>query len=124
MAQVFNKEKKAQIKSELEDLLRGYSGGPTGEEDIVDEQLSEIAAAPPLDFAEMNAGFERQAKDITNSMLKFYVDLGVIDKHEYLKQKQSLDNSNIQTQQSVKRSARQVSTYAAKIVACDEFTRQ
>ena len=59
MAQVFNKEKKAQIKSELEDLLRGYSGGPTGEEDIVDEQLSEIAAAPPLDFAEMNSGFER-----------------------------------------------------------------
>lgn len=96
MGQVFNKEKKAQIKSELEDLLRGYSGGPTGEEDIVDEQLSEIAAAPPLDFTEMNAGFERQAKDITNSMLKFYVDLGVIDKHEYFKQKQTLDNSNIQ----------------------------
>ena len=39
---------------------------------------------------------EKQAKDITGSMLKFYVDLGVIDKHEYLKEKQSLDNSNIQ----------------------------
>jgi hypothetical protein len=96
MPQVFNKEKKAQIKSELEDLLKGYSGGPNGEEDIVDDQLSEIAAAPPLDFAEMNAGFEKQAKDITNSMLKFYVDLGVIDKHEYLKQKQVLDNTSIQ----------------------------
>jgi len=71
MAQVFNKEKKAQIKSELEDLLRGYAGGPNGEEDIVDEQLGEIAAAPPLDFAEMNAGFEKQAKAITGSMLKF-----------------------------------------------------
>lgn len=96
MAQVFNKEKKAQIKSELEDLLRGYAGGPNGEEDIVDEQLGEIAAAPPLDFAEMNAGFEKQAKAITDSMLKFYVDLGIIDKHDYLKQKQTLDNSNIQ----------------------------
>jgi hypothetical protein len=96
MAQVFNKEKKAQIKSELEDLLRGYAGGPNGEEDIVDEQLGEIAAAPPLDFAEMNAGFEKQAKAITNSMLKFYVDLGILDKHDYIKQKQALDNSNIQ----------------------------
>ena len=96
MAQVFNKEKKAQIKSELEDLLRGYSAGPNPEEDIVDEQLSEIAAAPPLDFEEMNKQFEKQAKNITNSMLQFYVDLGVIDKHEYFKQKQALDNINIQ----------------------------
>jgi hypothetical protein len=96
MAQVFNREKKAQIKSELEDLLRGYSGGPNPEEDIVDEQLSEIAAAPPIDFMEMNKQFEKQAKGITDSMLKFYVDLGVIDKHEYFKQKQTLDNTNIQ----------------------------
>jgi hypothetical protein len=96
MAQVFNKEKKAQIKSELEDLLRGYSAGPNPEEDIVDEQLSEIAAAPPIDFLEMNKQFEKQAKNITDSMLKFYVDLGVIDGHEYFKQKQALDNTNIQ----------------------------
>lgn len=96
MSQVFNKEKKAQIKSELEDLLRGYSAGPNGDDDIVDEQLGEIAAAPPLDFVEMNAQFEKQAKDITGSMLKFYVDLGVLDKHDYLKQKQQLDNTNIQ----------------------------
>jgi len=96
MAQVFNKEKKAQIKSELEDLLRGYSAGPNGEADIVDDQLSEIAAAPPINFEQMNAQFEKQAKNITGSMLKFYVDLGVIDNHEYLKQKQTLDNTNIQ----------------------------
>lgn len=97
MSSVFSKEKKAQIKSELEDLLRNYSGGPSQEESSnVDQQLSEIAAAPPLDFDEMNAGFEKQAKDITGSMLKFYVDLGVIDKHDYIKQKQALDNSSIQ----------------------------
>ena len=96
MSQVFDKQKKAQIKSELEDLLRGYSTGPNGEDDIVDEQLGEIAAAPPLDFIEMNSQFEKQAKDITGSMLKFYVDLGVLDKHDYLRQKQNLDNTNIQ----------------------------
>jgi hypothetical protein len=96
MSGVFTKEKKAQIKSELEDLLKNYSGGPTPEEDNIDEQLAEIAAAPPLNFVEMNYEFEKKAKDITGSMLKFYVDLGVIEKHDYIKQKQILDNSSIQ----------------------------
>ena len=96
MSGVFTKEKKAQIKSELESLLSNYSGGPNPEDDNIDEQLAEIAAAPPLDFAEMNSQFEKQAKDITGSMLKFYVDLGVIEKHDYIKQKQLLDNSSIQ----------------------------
>ena len=93
---VFSKEKKAQIKGELESLLSTYSGGPNHDEDNIDDQLAEIAAAPPLDFIEMNSEFEKQAKNITNSMLKFYVDLGVLEKHEYVKQKQILDNSSIQ----------------------------
>lgn len=94
--QVFSKEKKAQIKSELEDLLSSYSGHPNEpHEDIVDEQLHEIQQAPPIDFAEMNRNFENQAKSITDSLFKFYVDLGVIDRHEYFKHKQALDNANI-----------------------------
>jgi hypothetical protein len=94
--QVFTKEKKAQIKSELEDLLNSYSGNPNApHEDIVDDQLHEIQQAPPIDFAEMNKNFESQAKSITDSLFKFYVDLGVIDRHEYFKHKQALDNANI-----------------------------
>lgn len=94
--QVFSKEKKAQIKSELEDLLSSYSGNPNApHEDIVDEQLHEIQQAPPIDFAELNSKFEAQAKSITDSLFKFYVDLGVIDRHEYFKHKQALDNANI-----------------------------
>jgi len=94
--QVFSKEKKAQIKSELEDLLNSYSGNPNAaHEDIVDDQLHEIQQAPPIDFAEMNAKFESQAKSITDSLFKFYVDRGVIDRHEYFKHKQALDNANI-----------------------------
>lgn len=94
--QVFSKEKKAQIKSELEDLLSTYAGNPnSSHDDIVDDQLAEIQSAPPLDFAEMNKKFEGQAKAITNSLFEFYVDLGVIDRHEYFKHKQALDNANI-----------------------------
>ena len=62
MSGVFTKEKKAQIKSELEDLLKNYSGGPTPEDDNIDEQLAEIAAAPPLDFVEMNHEFEKKGQ--------------------------------------------------------------
>jgi len=94
--QFFSKEKKAQIKSELEDLLSSYAGNPTDQHnDIVDDQLHEIRQAPPIDFAEMNRNFESQAKSITDSLFKFYVDLGVIDRHEYFKHKQALDNANI-----------------------------
>ena len=92
---VFTKEKKAQIKGELEDLLRSYNGPQDKEDDNVDEELAKIAAAPPINFAELNAGFERQAKEITSSMLKFYSDLGVLDKYEYIKEKQKLDNTSI-----------------------------
>lgn len=94
--QVFSKEKKAHIKGELESLLNSYSGGPNQEDNNIDEQLAEIAAAPPLDFVEMNSVFEKQAKSITDSLLSFYVELGVLEKHEYIKQKQMLDNSSIQ----------------------------
>lgn len=93
---VFSKEKKAQIRGELEDLLSSYSGAHTEENDIIDEKFGEIAAIAPIDFEEMNKGFSKQAKDITESMLRFYVDLGIIDSVEYVKQKQLIDNSNIQ----------------------------
>jgi hypothetical protein len=96
MSGVFSKEKKAQIKGELEDLLRSYSGGPVDDDSNIDEELSEIAAAPPINFQEMNLAFEKQAKEITDSMLKAYVDLGILEKSEYVKQKQIIDNSSIQ----------------------------
>lgn len=95
-APVFNKEKKKQIRGELEDLLASYSNDSnSANSDLVDEELNTIAMASPIDFDDMNKSFERKAKDITKSMLKFYVDLGVINNDEYIKQKQTLDNTNI-----------------------------
>lgn len=93
---VFTKEKKAQIKNELEALLSTTYSSNLNSDDNIDEQLAIIAAAPPLDFIEMNSEFEKQAKNITNSLLKFYVDLGVIEKHDYAKEKQKVDNSSIE----------------------------
>jgi len=96
MSAPISKEKKAQIKSELESFLSSYSGD-TPESDIVDDKFNELAAAPPIDFEEMSQGFKKKAVEITDSLFKFYVDLGLLTSHDYVKQKKELDNMNIET---------------------------
>lgn len=91
----FDKEKKKKIKNELEDLLSQYGNGQELEQDVVNQQLQEIVAAPPIDFDEMNAAFMKRAAEITTSVFDFYVSIGILDKHDYLKQKKMIDESNI-----------------------------
>lgn len=93
---MISKEKKAQIKNELESFLNSYSG-ETSENDIVDYRFNELEQNPPIDFEEMSGGFKKKALEITDSLFKFYVDLGLITQHDYLKQKKDLDNMNIET---------------------------
>lgn len=91
----FDKDKKKKIKTELEDLLSQYGNGQDLETEVVNQQLQEIVAAPPIDFEEMNAGFMKRAKEITGSVFDFYVSMGLIDNHEYIKQKKQIDENNI-----------------------------
>ena len=93
---MISKEKKTQIKNELESFLSAYSGD-TSESDIVDDRFNELEQNPPIDFDEMSSGFKAKALEITDSLFKFYVDLGLITQHDYLKQKKDLDNMNIET---------------------------
>lgn len=91
----FSKDQKVQIKNDLEALLHNFSG--TNEEDsVIDQQLAVIQQAPPIDFEEMNANFKKKANNLTNSLLKFYVDLGIIDRVEYFKHKKEIDNTNLE----------------------------
>jgi hypothetical protein len=96
MASAISKEAKAQIKSELESFLNSYSGDSTPS-DVVDERFNELQQAPPIDFEEMSHGFKKKAVEITDSLFKFYVDLGLLTTHDYVKQKKELDNMNIET---------------------------
>ena len=93
---MISKEKKTQIKNELESFLSSYSGD-ISENDIVDDRFNELEQNPPIDFDEMSSGFKKKALEITDSLFKFYVDLGLITQHDYLKQKKELDNMNIET---------------------------
>ena len=60
---MISKEKKAQIKSELESFLSSYSGD-TSENDIVDDRFNEFEQNPPIDFEEMSLGFKKKALEI------------------------------------------------------------
>jgi hypothetical protein len=91
----FDKDKKKKIKNELEDLLSQYGNGQDLEQEVVNQQLQEIVQAPPLDFEEMHKSFMKRATDITNSVFDFYVSIGILDNHEYLKQKKAMDEHNI-----------------------------
>lgn len=93
-----NKDTKKHIKGELESLLSQFSGNDsTIGDDIVNDQFREIIQAPPIDFEEMNAQFNIKAKQITDSIFDYYVAIGIIDTHEYLKIKKELDDGNIET---------------------------
>lgn len=94
----YSRDQKKQIKQELDALLKSSTNPLLADDDdlIADDHFAEIAAAPPINFAEMNEKFAAQARKITESMLKFYVDLGYIDKYEYIQEKKALDNSSIE----------------------------
>lgn len=92
------KETKKQIKGELESLLSQFgSNDDTIGDDIVNDQFREIIQAPPIDFEEMNAKFNEKAKTITDSIFDYYVSIGILESHDYLRIKKELDDGNIQT---------------------------
>lgn len=98
MSSPLNKDTKKQIKNELENLLSQFgSTGGNPEDDIVDGQFQQIVQAPPIDFEEMNAEFLKKSRGVTDSIFDFYVSLGVLDSHNYLKIKKEMDDGNMQT---------------------------
>ena len=97
MSSPLNKDTKKAIKSELETLLSQFGSTENLEDDVVDRQFKQIVQAPPIDFDLMNKEFLEKAGSITDSIFDFYVSLGILDKHDYIKIKKDLDNANMQT---------------------------
>lgn len=86
-----DKETKKQLKDELKDLLNSY-GNDHPTEDVADKDFQQDAQPQsPYDFEEMEEGFKKESADIIDSILKTYVDLGIIDKNEALKSKRNID---------------------------------
>lgn len=90
-----SKESKTHLKNEIESLLSSISSQPN-EDLLIDNELAEeTRAESPYDFEEMSQDFTKQAKDITDSLFKNFVDLGVFEKNDYARHKKELDTVNI-----------------------------
>jgi len=89
------KETRTHLKNEIESLLSTINSQPN-EDLLIDNELAEETRAPsPYDFEAMSDEYTAKAKDITDSLFKNFVDIGIFEKNDYARHKKELDTVNI-----------------------------
>jgi len=89
------KETRTHLKNEIESLLSTINSQPN-EDLLIDNELAAETRAPsPYDFEEMSDEYTVKAKDITDSLFKNFVDIGIFEKNDYARHKKELDTINI-----------------------------
>jgi hypothetical protein len=90
-----SKDSKRQLRDEIQSLLGSLNNEDQGSL-VIDNELAEAAAPEsPYDFEMMSQQFTKKAREITNSLFKNFVDLGVFEENDYAKHKKELDTINI-----------------------------
>lgn len=90
-----SKEKRHDLKNEIESLLSTISSQPN-EDLLVDNELAEETKMEcPYDFQEMSETFTDQARNITDALFKNFVDIGIFENNDYARHKKELDTINI-----------------------------
>jgi len=88
-------EHRKQLKDEIQSLLSGL-GSESQEDLIVDNEVAnETRVESPYDFEKMSLQFTKKARDITDSIFKNFVDIGLFEENDYAKHKKELDTINI-----------------------------
>jgi hypothetical protein len=63
---------------------------------VLDNELSnEIRSESQYDFDQMSDQFTQKAREITDSLFKNFVDIGIFEKNDYARHKKELDTINI-----------------------------
>lgn len=89
------KETRTHLKNEIESLLSTINSNPN-EDLLIDNELAEETKAPsPYDFEAMSDEYTAKAKDITDSLFKNFVDIGIFENNDYARHKKELDTINI-----------------------------
>ena len=84
-------EQAEDIKKDLENLL-GPDESINVEQDPSDLPIPKFHnASPAVNYGEMKSTSEKQAKKTINSLMKFYLDVDIIEKDEYLQAKKRMD---------------------------------
>jgi hypothetical protein len=92
---MLKKENRKVLKDEIETLLNNYSTEEFSDS-IIDEQLiEETKVKCPYDFDKISQDFTDKARGITDSLLEYYVELGILEKNNYIRNKKELDTLNI-----------------------------
>jgi hypothetical protein len=90
-----SKENRAHLRDEISSLL-GSIGTEENSNYVVDAELSEKTRPDsPYDFEEMSNKFTIKAREITDSLFKNFVDIGVFEENDYARHKKELDTINI-----------------------------
>ena len=90
-----DKENRRHLRDEISSLLNSI--GQENQNDLVlDNTLSsEVKRESPYDFEEMSNQFTKKAREITDSLFKNFVDIGIFEDNDYAKHKKELDTINI-----------------------------
>jgi hypothetical protein len=90
-----SRENRKHLRDEIQSLL-GSIGTETQNDLVVDNEISnQTRAESPYDFEEMSNQFTKKAREITDSLFKNFVDIGVFEENDYAKHKKELDTINI-----------------------------
>lgn len=90
-----DKESRRHLRDEIQSLL-GSIGHDNQNDLVIDNELAAETQAPsPYDFEEMSNQFTLKAREITDSLFKNFVDLGIFEKNDYARHKKELDTINI-----------------------------
>ncbi len=90
-----DKESRRHLRDEIQSLL-GSIGNENQNDLVIDNELAkETQVESPYDFEEMSNQFTLKAREITDSLFKNFVDLGIFEKNDYARHKKELDTINI-----------------------------
>ncbi len=88
------RENRKHLRDEIQNLLGAIKSDQN--DLVVDTDVSnETKGDSPYDFEEMSVQFTKKAREITDSLFKNFVDIGVFDESDYSKHKKELDTINI-----------------------------
>ncbi|CAB4159181.1 hypothetical protein UFOVP699_70 [uncultured Caudovirales phage] len=90
-----SRENRAHLKDEISALLQSI-GTESHSDMVIDTEISEkTRPESPYDFEEMSNQFTVKAREITDSLFKNFVDIGIFEKNDYARHKKELDTINI-----------------------------
>jgi gas vesicle protein len=90
-----SKENRRHLKDEIQSLLGAISSENQNDLVLDTELANETKQESPYDFEAMSSQFTKKAREITDSLFKNFVDIGIFEDNDYAKHKKELDTINI-----------------------------